>query len=54
VAFFLIGNYKGKGVCKGKPQIQDVFSIESKEKMRIIAPAELGGRKGNLVTHVQS
>ena len=54
MAFFLIGNYKGQGVCKGKPQIQDVFSIESKEKMRIIAPAELGGRKGNLVTHVQS
>ena len=28
--------------------------MESKEKMLIVAPAELGGRKANLVTDIQS
>ena len=44
---------KGKG-SKDKHQRQDVFSIESKEKMWVVAPAELGGRKANLVTDIQS
>ena len=51
--FFLICNYK-RGYCKGKHKIGDVFSTESKEKMSIVAPVELGGRKANLATDMQS
>ena len=53
MAFFLICSYKG-GYCKGKHKIGDVFSIESKEKLSIAAPAELGGRKASLATDMQS
>ena len=38
---------QGEECCRGKHQIGDVFSIESKEKMWTGAPAELGGRKAN-------
>ena len=53
-AFFLICNYKGKGCCKGKHQIREVFSIESKERMWIVASAQLEGRKANLLSDMQS
>ena len=53
MAFFLICSYKG-GCCKGKHKIGDVFSIESKKKMRTVAPAELEGRRANLVTDMQN
>ena len=51
--FFLICSYKG-GYCKGKYKIEDVFKIESKEKLSVVAPVELGGRKANLATDMQS
>ena len=50
---FLICSYKG-GYCKGKYKIEDVFNIESKEKLSVVAPVELGGRKANLATDMQS
>ena len=51
-AFFRTCKLQGEGFCKHNHQRGD--SIESKEKMWIIALAELGDRKANLVTDMRS